>query len=52
MRLLLTWTLLLLLLLVPVGAREAELLVGSELDFPPLALGEAGGPADGFTVDL
>lgn len=29
-----------------------QLLVGSEVDYPPFALGEAGGVADGFTVDL
>lgn len=34
------------------GDRPRRLLVGSEVDFPPFALGAAGGDADGFTVDL
>ncbi|MCX7150542.1 MAG: transporter substrate-binding domain-containing protein, partial [Rhodocyclales bacterium] len=34
------------------GAPERELVVGSEVDYPPFALGEAGGAPDGFTVEL
>jgi len=34
------------------GAPQRELVVGSEVDYPPFALGEAGGTPDGFTVDL
>lgn len=34
------------------GAWERELVVGSEVDYPPFALGEAGGEPDGFTVEL
>jgi len=34
------------------GALERELVVGSEVDYPPFALGQSGGEPDGFTVDL
>ena len=32
--------------------REGKLIVGSELDFPPFALVDKDGKADGFTVEL
>ena len=36
----------------PAQAADAELVVGSEVDFPPFALGQADGKPGGFTVEL